>query len=189
MLENKFKQGLTKELKERFPGCVVVHLDPNEVQGHPDLLVLYGSTWAALEGKRSANAPHRPNQDYYVRQMNEMSFAAFIYPGEQGGSSQCNGTIIPGSWGSTPFWVQSKYHWLNYDTQRLVDAFMSCQAKEKGTRLHAFAAECINLKQKAPEEQENPQRICQRCNWFPHGPRAGFVLQRKLFWYYRCHCI
>ena len=33
MLENKFKQGLTKELKERFPGCVVVHLDPNEVQG------------------------------------------------------------------------------------------------------------------------------------------------------------
>ena len=30
MLENKFKQGLTKELKERFPGCVVVHLDPNE---------------------------------------------------------------------------------------------------------------------------------------------------------------
>lgn len=80
MIENKFKQGLTKELKERFPGCVVVHLDPNEVQGHPDLLVLYGSTWAALEGKRSANAPHRPNQDYYVRQMNEMSFAAFIYP-------------------------------------------------------------------------------------------------------------
>ena len=58
----------------------MVHLDPNEVQGHPDLLVLYGSTWAALEGKRSANAPHRPNQDYYVRQMNEMSFAAFIYP-------------------------------------------------------------------------------------------------------------
>ena len=56
MLENKFKQGLTKELKERFPGCVVVHLDPNEVQGHPDLLVLYGSTWAALEGKRSAKA-------------------------------------------------------------------------------------------------------------------------------------
>ena len=47
-------------------------LDPNEVQGHPDLLVLYGSTWAALEGKRSSNAPHRPNQDYYVRQMNEM---------------------------------------------------------------------------------------------------------------------
>lgn len=80
MLENKFKTGLVKEIKERFPGCKVVHLDPNEIQGIPDLLVLYGSTWAALEGKKSANAAHRPNQDYYVRQMNEMSFAAFIYP-------------------------------------------------------------------------------------------------------------
>ncbi|RGF78644.1 hypothetical protein DXA70_06435 [Faecalibacterium sp. OF04-11AC] len=80
MLENKFKTGLVKEIKERFPGCKVVHLDPNEIQGIPDLLVLYGSTWAALEGKKSANASHRPNQDYYVRQMNEMSFAAFIYP-------------------------------------------------------------------------------------------------------------
>ena len=58
MLENKFKTGLVKELKKRFPGCTVVHLDPNEVQGHPDLLVLYGPTWAALEGKKSANAPH-----------------------------------------------------------------------------------------------------------------------------------
>ena len=56
MLENKFKQGLTKELKERFPGCVVVHLDPNEVQGHPDLLVLYGSTWQ--HSKASAQQMH-----------------------------------------------------------------------------------------------------------------------------------
>lgn len=80
MLENKFKTRLVKELKERFPGCKVVHLDPNEVQGHPDLLVLYGHTWGALEGKRSADAPHRPNQDYYVQDFNSMSFAAFIYP-------------------------------------------------------------------------------------------------------------
>ena len=44
MLENKFKTGLVRELKERFPGCMVVHLDPNEIQGIPDLLVLYGTT-------------------------------------------------------------------------------------------------------------------------------------------------
>lgn len=80
MLENKFKTGLIRELKERFPGCMVVHLDPNEIQGIPDLLVLYGTTWGALEGKKSASASHRPNQDYYVKQMDEMSFAAFIYP-------------------------------------------------------------------------------------------------------------
>ena len=80
MLENAFKTGLVKELKSRFPGCIVLHADPNEIQGIPDLVVLYEDTWAALEGKKSATASHRPNQDYYVRQMDEMSFASFIYP-------------------------------------------------------------------------------------------------------------
>ena len=80
MLENRFKTNLVRELKERFPGCIVLHIDPNEIQGMPDLLVLCGDKWAALEGKRSSNAPHRPNQDYYVDLMNRMSYAAFIYP-------------------------------------------------------------------------------------------------------------
>ena len=80
MLENRFKTLLIAELEEMFPGCIVVHLDPTEFQGHPDLLVLYKDKWAALEGKRTKNAPHRPNQDYYVDLMNRMSFASFIYP-------------------------------------------------------------------------------------------------------------
>lgn len=80
MLENTFKTGLVKELKSRFPGCIVLHADPNEIQGIPDLVVLYEDTWAALEGKKSARASHRPNQDYYVEKMNGMSYAAFIYP-------------------------------------------------------------------------------------------------------------
>ena len=80
MLENRFKTNLVRELKERFPGCIVLHIDPNEIQGIPDLLILYRDRWAALEGKRSLNAPHRPNQDYYVNLMNEMSYAAIIYP-------------------------------------------------------------------------------------------------------------
>lgn len=42
MLENTFKTGLVKELKSRFPGCIVLHADPNEIQGIPDLVVLYG---------------------------------------------------------------------------------------------------------------------------------------------------
>ena len=80
MLENTFKTGLVKELKSRFPGCIVLHADPNEIQGIPDLVILYEDTWAALEGKKSARASHRPNQDYYVEKMNGMSYAAFIYP-------------------------------------------------------------------------------------------------------------
>lgn len=80
MLENKFKTKLAKEIKEMLPGCMVLHLDPNEIQGIPDLLVLYEDKWAVLEGKKNATASHRPNQDYYVDLMNNMSFAAFIYP-------------------------------------------------------------------------------------------------------------
>ena len=80
MLENRFKTNLRNEILDMFPGCFVLHLDPNEVQGIPDLLILYKDKWAVLEGKKNAKASHRPNQDYYVELMNEMSFAAFIYP-------------------------------------------------------------------------------------------------------------
>ena len=59
---------------------MVLKNDPNYIQGVPDLLVLYNDRWAALECKRSENAPHRPNQEYYISKMNDMSFAAFVYP-------------------------------------------------------------------------------------------------------------
>jgi len=80
MAENKFKTKLIEEIEDLFPGCIVTHLDPNEIQGIPDLLILYRNKWAVLEGKDYANARHRPNQDYYVELMDRMSFAAFIYP-------------------------------------------------------------------------------------------------------------
>lgn len=80
MLENRFKTKLVGELEEMFPGCIIAHLDPNETQGIPDILILYEDRWAALEGKKNGDASHRPNQDYYVDLMNRMSFAAFIYP-------------------------------------------------------------------------------------------------------------
>lgn len=80
MLENEFKTKLISELEELFPGAIICHLDPNEIQGIPDILILYNDKWAVLEGKKSATASHRPNQDYYVDLMNRMSFAAFIFP-------------------------------------------------------------------------------------------------------------
>ena len=80
MLENRFKTNLISEIKEMLPGCMVLHLDPNEIQGIPDLLILYENKWAVLEGKKNATASHRPNQDYYVDLMDRMSFASFIFP-------------------------------------------------------------------------------------------------------------
>lgn len=80
MKENKFQAGLIKELKERFPGCMVMKNDSSYIQGIPDLLILYEDKWAALECKRTINSKRQPNQEYYVEQMNRMSYANFICP-------------------------------------------------------------------------------------------------------------
>lgn len=80
MLESKFKANLRKKLSEIFPGCILLSIDPNDIQGMPDLLMLYENKWAALETKRSKTASRRPNQSYYVDMLNDMSFAAFIFP-------------------------------------------------------------------------------------------------------------
>ena len=80
MLESNFQKKLKKEIKERWPECIVYKTDPQQVQGSPDLLILYSNKWAALEVKKDKKAKHQPNQDYRVKQMNEMSFASFIYP-------------------------------------------------------------------------------------------------------------
>ena len=78
--ESKFKTELIKEIKSRLPGSFVFHLDPTELQGAPDLLVLYRDSWAMLEGKKHRRASHQSNQDYYVDLFDEMSFARIIFP-------------------------------------------------------------------------------------------------------------
>jgi hypothetical protein len=85
MKENSFQSDLIKELKELFPGCVVMKLDASYIQGIPDLLVLYKNKWAVLECKRSEkdfrkSLKRNPNQMYYVNLLDEMSFASFIFP-------------------------------------------------------------------------------------------------------------
>ncbi len=80
MRENKFQASLIRTIKNLLPGCIVLKNDPKYIQGIPDLLILYGPSWAALEVKRSEDEEHQPNQDYYIELMSSMSFAEFIYP-------------------------------------------------------------------------------------------------------------
>jgi len=77
-LESGFQDRVIECIKKRLPGCMVFKMD--QVQGVPDLLILFGGKWASLECKRTAAAHRQPNQEYYVGKMNEMSFARFIYP-------------------------------------------------------------------------------------------------------------
>ena len=79
-LESLFQRLLIDELEEMFPGCVILKNDSTYRQGVPDLVVLYNERWAMLECKKDSTSRPRPNQPYYVDMLNDMSFAAFIYP-------------------------------------------------------------------------------------------------------------
>ena len=78
--ESKFQADLIDELKELFPGCVVLKNDANYIQGFPDLTILYGRNWAVLECKKSLYEDYRPNQEYYIEVCDDMSFASMICP-------------------------------------------------------------------------------------------------------------
>lgn len=80
ILESKFQKGVIDDIKDMLPGAIILKNDPNYIQGIPDLTVLYKKRWATLEVKKSAEASHQPNQDYYVDTMRDMSYSAFIYP-------------------------------------------------------------------------------------------------------------
>ena len=45
--EREFQAKLIKEIKNKYPGCMVLKNDPNYIQGVPDLLILHGKRWAA----------------------------------------------------------------------------------------------------------------------------------------------
>lgn len=78
--ENKFQAELIKEIKKLFPGCFVLKNDANYIQGIPDLLILFEDKWAALECKKNKKAHKQPNQEYYVGELDKMSYANFICP-------------------------------------------------------------------------------------------------------------
>lgn len=86
-LESKFQADFIKDLRDLFPGCIIVKGNSEYLQGIPDVLLLYRNNWAALEMKRSiaemekcVRTNNPPNQAWYVETMNHMSFSAFVYP-------------------------------------------------------------------------------------------------------------
>lgn len=48
----------------------------------------------------------------------------------------------------------SKYHWINYDEEKLKDTYRKAIAAQRGTELHEFAAHCIRMKQRLYDEKK-----------------------------------
>ena len=53
--------------------------------------------------------------------------------------------------GQHAFLGASKYSWINYDDEKIAEAYNRYLATQRGTELHDFAARCINLGQKLPK--------------------------------------
>lgn len=101
--------------------------------------------------------------------------------------------------GQHAFLGASKYHWINYTDDKIADSYVRFLATQKGTVLHAFAAQCILLGQKLPKSQKTlnmyvndaigykmtPEQIlyCGRDPWYqtkscPSLPECGGVQDR-----------
>lgn len=186
MKENVFQSFLIKELKKKYKGAIVLKNDSSIIQGIPDLLVLYGKKWFALECKKNDKANIQPNQEYYINKMSNMSFASFINPSNKEEVLKDMDRFI---WndhyrisknGDHAFLGASNYHWLNYDEERLKKAYLNNLAKVKGTELHAFAAKCISLKQKLPDLEET---LCLYVN-----DALDFGMSPEIVLYYSENC-
>ncbi len=79
-LEKDFQRKLIKELQIMYPDGIIFKNDTESFQGLPDITILYKNKWALLECKKSEKESFQPNQEYYISQLNKMSFSRVIYP-------------------------------------------------------------------------------------------------------------
>lgn len=56
--------------------------------------------------------------------------------------------------GEHAFLSASKYHWSNYDEEKISSAYLKYLAVQIGTEFHDFAKRCIDLKQRLPKSKK-----------------------------------
>lgn len=82
--------------------------------------------------------------------------------------------------GRHAFLGASKYHWINYDDEKLISAFQNFRAAQKGTELHDFAKRCIELGIKLPKSKKT-------LNMYVNDA-IGFKMTPEVTLYYSDNC-
>lgn len=82
--------------------------------------------------------------------------------------------------GKHAFLSASKYHWINYDEEKITETYLRHQATLKGTILHDFACQCIQLGQKLPKSRKT-------LNMYVNDA-IGFKMQPEQVLYYSDNC-
>lgn len=82
--------------------------------------------------------------------------------------------------GKHAFLSASNYHWINYDSEKLKIVYENFKAKERGTRLHEFACEAIELGVKLSNSKRTINRYV--------NDAIGFGMTPEVILYYSDNC-
>lgn len=82
--------------------------------------------------------------------------------------------------GQHAFLGPSKYHWVNYDLEKLDEVFLNSQAAARGVELHAFAHQAIRLNQKLPKSSKTLNNYV--------NDAIGFRMTTEQILYYSENC-
>lgn len=79
------------------------------------------------------------------------------------------------------FLSPSKYHWLNYTPEKLIESYQRSRAAQHGTELHAFAAEAIRLKQKLTANSQTLNMYVNDAIGYRMSPEVTLFYSRYAF--------
>ena len=82
--------------------------------------------------------------------------------------------------GQHAFLGASKYHWIFYDEAKVAEYFKRSLAAQKGTELHAFAAQCIRLRQKLQPSKKTLNKYV--------NDAIGYRMKPEQILYYSPNC-
>ena len=82
--------------------------------------------------------------------------------------------------GDHAFLSASKYHWIGYDEEKLINSYKNWMAATRGTVLHDFARTCITLNQKLPRSKKTLNSYV--------NDAIGFRMQPEQVLYYSENC-
>lgn len=83
--------------------------------------------------------------------------------------------------GQHAFLGASKYHWINYDDDKLVQVYLNNLAVQRGTELHDLACQLIRLKVKLPRVQNTLNMYVNDALHFNLIPEQPLYFSRNCF--------
>lgn len=83
--------------------------------------------------------------------------------------------------GKHAFLSPSQYHWINYSDDKLLERWSTYQAAERGTRMHALAKECIELKVSLKSNHSTLSLYVNDAIGFRMSPEVGLYFSEYCF--------